>query len=128
MSATDVLRQAEAAGVKVWAADGCIRYHPKDAPSDVVEALRQHKAEILEVLRQRTAPLNSGRTLQPATAPDASLPHLEHECRCEVWETSCLPRPYLCDRCGDPGLCGRCHGCRTCWLIRLKILVLRTKG
>jgi len=50
MSATDVLQQAEAAGVKVWAADGRIRYQPKDAPSDLVEALRHHKSEILEWL------------------------------------------------------------------------------
>jgi len=53
MSATDVLQQAEAAGVKVWAAHGRIRYQPKDAPSDLVEALRQHKSEILEWLESQ---------------------------------------------------------------------------
>ena len=51
MSAPDVLQQAEAAGVKVWAADGHIRYQPKDAPSDLVDALRKHKPELLELLK-----------------------------------------------------------------------------
>ena len=46
----DVLRQAEAAGIRLWLEDGRVRFAPKDAPPDLVALLRQHKPELLTLL------------------------------------------------------------------------------
>lgn len=47
------LALAEQHGVRVWAEGDRLRYLPREAPLGVVEALRQHKPELLMLLRRR---------------------------------------------------------------------------
>ena len=86
MRAADVLRQAQAHGVEVWAVGEQLRYSPRDAHAEVLEALRQHKAELLALLREGAC----GNHLTP---------HKDHEHRwecdpdeCYCWRTWRKPR------------------------------------
>ena len=49
-TALDILHAAEDNGISVWAAEGKLRYSPRQAPEDILEALREHKAELIAML------------------------------------------------------------------------------
>ena len=52
-TALDALHQAQAQGIRLWVDAGSIRYTPKDAPTDIIEELRQHKLELMAFLSLR---------------------------------------------------------------------------
>ena len=49
-TAVEALHEAQVRGVRLWVDEGSIHYAPKDAPQDVLDALRQHKPELLALL------------------------------------------------------------------------------
>ena len=57
MGAKAILDQANELGITLRAVDDHIRYRPKaSAPPEFVEALRQHKADVLGYLRREAIP------------------------------------------------------------------------
>ena len=49
-TAIEALHEAQVRGVRLWVDEGSIHYAPKDAPQDVLDLLRQHKPELLQLL------------------------------------------------------------------------------
>ena len=49
-TALDVLQVAESQGIRVWVNDGRLLYSPRQAPPDILDALREHKPELLQLL------------------------------------------------------------------------------
>lgn len=69
MTAIDVLREAEAANVRVWAVGDHIRYQPIDAAPELVARLRDHKAELLAMLARREERVATGMMSEPRGTP-----------------------------------------------------------
>lgn len=111
MNAQDVLEQANRRGIELRVVRDCIRYRPKSkAPAEFVEALRQHKAEIMTYLSQRQKEAKPSPGLDPALCRNPLPPHSAHE---YPWE--CDPNTCLCYRQWQyPRLC-QCMPCRWVW-------------
>ncbi len=100
MNAEAIAQRARELGVTLTVAGDRIRYAPKSAtPPDFVDALREHKAEVLQVLRDREKHCRNSLT-----------PHAGHE---YPWE--CDPNTCYCYR--EFGYPRMCQGvpCRWVW-------------
>jgi hypothetical protein len=106
MKLDELSQELHARGVLLEADGDSIRCRwPQGAMTEELRlAILGHKAQILERL-----------TSNVSTA-------LAWECRC-IWGDPLLKQPEWCERCESLGVCPDCGGCRTCWLVRLKIVM-----
>jgi hypothetical protein len=97
MNATEFIEKVQSYGVTLEASgDRLLLYPAGRVPPELKELIPGLKPRIMAIL----------------TA----------ECHC-LWSDSVLPPPHYCPRYGETGICRTCGGCRTCWLIRMKIVV-----
>ena len=99
MEALALVNELRSRGVELEAAGDRLRYRPREAVSpDEAEALLQHKAGVLEVLRRHHAP----------------------RCDCETWHGFTI-HSVACPECNSTSLCPTCRGCRWCWFQDIRI-------
>jgi hypothetical protein len=100
LDANLIIKEIKACGARLEASGGMILLRGGSrVPQEFKDRLRKFKPQILALLTG--------------------------ECTCTWGDTGVLLPPHYCERCGETGLCRDCGGCRTCWLIRMGIVVGR---
>jgi len=77
MSAARVLKEAQAAGVTLWAEGDALRYRgPREAVVKLLPALRAHKPEVIAALSRPDPPGISGELVDLEDIPPEAAAHL----------------------------------------------------